>query len=328
MNELRPTTGEEVFHYVSMDKASYILGSEGDIYCGHSNFMNDKLESWQGCLEILKYLKRCVAPKIYQVIESNLRENSAMAKLMTSGYSYFMPYVWCVTPKRDSAYHWRNYTDKQKGGYCFGFNLQQLRGAIECRNARFGVYSSLYLAPCFYLKEDEDKELIAKFLARFIEILQSDLDNIEENYGTKNAISHVCNVIAAILTLAPLFKDKKWRREEERRLILKKSPVIVGKTYERSHLSDICEHPYNLMSSMTISPHGNQAELVHNLQSKIAIVPDQISFSDVNKTIVDYYITKGKEDIDKDFEEYVVFHAKKDKKAPIMSQEEFFAKPE
>ena len=81
-------------------------------------------------------------------------------------------------------------------------------------------------------------------------------------------------------------------------------------------------------SSITISPHGNQAELVHNLQSKIAIVPGQLSFSDVDKTFVDYYITKGNEDIGKNFEEYVIFHAKKDKKAPIMSQEEFFAKPE
>lgn len=329
MNELRPTTGEEVFHYVSMDKASYIMGPEGDIYCGHSNFLNDKLESWQGCLEILKNLRRYIPSEPYQAIEYYLRENSALAKLTTSGYSYFMPYVWCVMPERDSVYQWRNYTDKQNGGYCFGFNLKRLREVCKCRNERYCKSSALFLAPCFYI--DEDKDLICEFMERFVELAREDIEKIKIEKtpdGTLKFDPALQDIIAAILTLAPVFKDKKWRREEERRLILKKSPVIVGKTYERSHLSDICEHPYNLMSSITISPHGNQAELVHNLQSKIAIVPGQMSFSDVDKTFVDYYITKGNEDIGKNFEEYVIFHAKKDKKAPIMSQEEFFAKPE
>ena len=291
MNALRPTTGE-VFHYVGMDKSKFIFGAEGDIFCGHSNFMNDKLESWQGCLEFLKYLKNRLPTEPYRVLESHLRENSAQAKLTTSGYSYFMPYVWCVMPERDSVYQWRNYTDKQKGGYCFGFNLNLLRETIKCRNSRYGVYSSLFLAPCFYIGEDDD--LITTFMTTFIDVIaREEMKNIEENPRTGNWDQSIMNLIGAILTLAPLFKDKKWHREQERRLILKKSPVLVEKTYERSHLSDICEHPYNLMSSITISPHGNQAELLHNLRSQIAI-PEKgrVFASTVDRRITDYYITK------------------------------------
>ena len=320
MNELRQTTGE-VFHYVSMDKSKYIFGTEGDVFCGHSNFMNDKLESWQGCLEFLKYLKKRLSPEPYRVLESNLRENSAQAKLNTSGYSYFMPYVWCVMPERDSVYQWRNYTDKQSGGYCFGFDVNTLREAIRLRNARYGMWSSLFLAPCFYIGQDDD--LIAAFMNTFFDVIaRNDLKNIEENFQTGKVLQSICNLIGAIFTLAPLFKDKKWNRERERRLILKKSPVFVGKTYERSRLSDICEHPFNLMSSITISPHGNQAELLHNLQSQIAI-PEKgrVFASAVDRRITDYYITK--EDIDDAYEEYVLGEINKGRGELIISQEEF-----
>ena len=248
VNSLRPTIGEEVFHYVSMDKATYTLRPDGDINCGHSNFMNDHLESWQGCLEFLKYIKKRLSPAPYQVLETNLRENSAVAKLTTSGYSCFMPYIFCVMPEKDSVYQWRNYTDKQKGGYCFAFNLNLLRETIRCRNARYGTFSSMFLAPCFYIGEDDD--LIDTFMNTFINVIaRAELKDIEANFGTTKGIPSILNVISAIFTLAPLFKDKKWKREQEYRLILKKSPVIVGERYVRSHLSDICEHPFNLTTS-------------------------------------------------------------------------------
>ena len=320
INRLRPITGDEVFHYVSMDKSKYMLNPQGDIFCGHSNFMNDTLESWTGCLEFLKYLKKNLSPEPYSVLEYNLRENSAQAKLTTKGYSYFMPYVWCVMPERDSVYQWRNYTDKQKGGYCFGFNLNLLQKTIECRNARYGMFSSIFMAPCFYIGKDDD--LIDAFMTAFIGEVADDLKNIQDNFQTGKDVQSICNVIGAIFTLAPLFKDKKWHREQEYRLILKKAPVLIGQSYERSHLSDICEHPYNLMSSITISPHGDRSELIHNLQSQIAIEPKKIFYSEINRTVTDYYISQEK--INSDYEEkYVLECTSKDKTASIMSQEEY-----
>lgn len=320
MNELRSIKGEEVFHYVGMDKSKFILDPSGDIYCGHSNFMNDKLESWQGCLLFLKYLKKILSSEPYRVLDSNLRENSAQAKLSANGYSYFMPYVWCVMPERDAVYQWRNYTDKQKGGYCFEFNLKCLKKAIECRNKKIS-YSSLYFAPCFYIDEDDD--LIDRFMTGFIEIARYDLDNIEKNFRTGREIQSILDIMAAIFTLAPLFKDRKWCKEQEWRLILKKSPVIVGQTYERSHLSDICGHPFNLMSSIRISPHGNQAELLHNLQSRIAIPEKSVFVSAVDRRITDYYITKEK--IDSDYEDYVLDEISNGRGRSIISQEEFLS---
>ena len=321
MNELRPTLGDELFHYVSLDKSKYILEAGGDIYCGHSNFMNDKLESWQGCLTFLKYLKRILSEEPYRVLETNLRENSAVAKLTTSGYSYFMPYVMCVMPEKDSVYQWRNYTDREKGGYCFGFNLSTLRAMIKQRNERFNTYSTIYLAPCFYIGEDDT--LIDDFMSAFIEVFaKKDLEKIETNLYTDVGEKAVIDIIGAVMTLAPLFKDKKWKREKERRLILKKSPVLVKQTYERSHLSDVCEHPFNLMSSITISPHGNQAELLHNLRSRIAIPENgKVFASTVDRRITDYYITK--EDIDDAYEKYVLGEIKNGRGKSIISQEEF-----
>lgn len=320
MNTLRPTVGEELFHYVSMDKSIYTLQPDGDINCGHSNFMNDHLESWQGVLLFLKYIRKNLTAAPYQVLETNLRENSAMAKLNTSGYSYFMPYIFCVMPEKDSAYQWRNYTDRQKGGYCFAFNLDLLRETIKCRNARYGSFSSMFLAPCFYIGKDDD--LIDTFMDTFINVIaRSGLKNIEASFLTEKGIQSILNVISAILTLAPLFKDKRWNREQEYRLILKKAPVIVGERYVRSHLSDICGHPLNLMSAITISPHGNQAELLQNLRSRIAIPEKRIFASSVNRRITDYYITK--EEVDSAYEEYVLGEINNGRGNSIISQEEY-----
>ncbi len=322
MNALRPMNCDEVFHYVSRDKAEYILGNDSDIFCGHSNFMNDKQESWQGCLVFLEHLKKVMSAEPYQVLETNLRENSAMAKLTTSGYSYFMPYIMCVTPQKDSAYQWRNYTDKQKGGYCFGFNLKSLRDAIERRNKKFNMYSSVFLAPCFYIGEDDS--LIESFMRKFIgSVAKTELKTIEDRFKTAECTQAIIDIIGAIFTLAPLFKDKKWKREREWRLILKKAHVAVNQRYVRSHLADICEHPYNLMSSIILSPHGNEAELLQYLSSKLAAAVGVISSSKVSKPIVDYYITPV--EIDKDYEEDVLAKLEKDEAYSIASQEEYRA---
>ena len=32
INRLRPITGDEVFHYVSMDKSKYMMNPQGDIF--------------------------------------------------------------------------------------------------------------------------------------------------------------------------------------------------------------------------------------------------------------------------------------------------------
>lgn len=320
INTLRPTNFYEVFHYVGRDKAEYILSNDSDIFCGHSNFMNDKQESWQGCLVFLEHLKKVLSAKPYRVLETNLREISAIAKLTTSGYSYFMPYIMCVTPQKDSAYQWRNYTDKQKGGYCFGFNLKSLRDTIEQRNKKFNMYSSVFLAPCFYIGEDD--ALIESFMREFIgSVAKSELKTIEDRFKSAECTQAIIDTIGAIFTLAPLFKDKKWRREREWRLILKKAHVAVNQRYVRSHLSDICEHPFNLMSSITLSPHGDQAELLQYLYSKLSVANSIVLSSMVSKYIAEYYITP--KEIDKDYEEDVLAKLEKDEAYSIVSQEEY-----
>lgn len=318
MNELRPLPSMELCHYVGLEKSKYILNANSDLFCGHSNFMNDKNESWSGCRLFLRCLQQVLPSKPYAALADNLRENSAMAKMNGSGFSYFMPYVMSLTPNEDSAYQWRHYTDNQKGGYCFRFNVNLLRCAIQKRN-KYNEYSALYLAPCFYI--GEDTSLIELFMAKFINCAQEELTDIRTNFRTKKEVCSFRSLIGAIFTLAPLFKDRRWRREHEWRLILTKRPMVIGEQYARTRLSEICGHPLNLMTSITISPHGNQSELRWNLESKFAFPPEFIEPSGVNRTIADYYITH--EPINSAYEEYVVARANINKSSLIVSQDEF-----
>ncbi len=321
IRELRPITCDELFHYVSIYKAQYLLKPDADFFCGHCNFMNDKLESWLGILLFLKYLKPKLTDNAYHVLAYNLRENSSRARLSTSGYSYFMPYVMCFTPEKDSIYQWRHYTDQKKGGYCFGFDVAKLKDAIHTRQSRFNRLSGLYLVPCFYTGEDD--KLIDKVMANFIEyVAKEDIEHFQNYLLTGYELPCLSRIMGAIFTLAPLFKDRKWKRERECRLILKKSPVIIGEAYAQSYLRDVCGHPFNLMESLTISPHGNNAELRYNLESRIACPPKMIKESKIGKIATDYYITP--ECLNPRYETYLLkeFEIGHDP-CKIMSQAEF-----
>lgn len=318
----RPITCKELFHYVSIDKSQHILGGEADFFCAHSNFMNDTMECWNGCIIFLEHLKSKLPSEQYATLEHNLRENAEFAKQNSAGYSYFMPYIMCTMPIKDSPYQWRNYTDRNRGGYCIGFDREGLESKILQRNQKYSQYSSLYLAPCFYI--GKDNKVIEEIVSEVIAFMEKDIEVYVRKFMTGDELSALRDIIATIFTLAPLFKDEKWMHEQEIRMILSKRPVVVGEKYVKAHIADFCEHPYNLMTSITISPHGNQTDLLRNLQSRIAIEPGKIGYSLISRTVTNHYVTNN--DVSDAYEKYVLSAVESNKMTAIMSQEEYSKK--
>lgn len=322
--QTKPT---RLFHYVSKDKAEYILKPNSDIYCGHSSRQNDPCEICVGCMEFLKFCSRknALPPTHVEVLRQLLRYNFLDSKFKgLAGLAKFtptMPYLFSVTPNEESPYQWRNYTDKKNGGYCFCFDYHGFYQALRDRR-RGEVNVALLFAPCLYIGLN-DGSIEELFLA-LLDDYKCEFEKYSRCNDPLSLPKLVQSLQGGILTIAPLIKHCKWAHESEWRLILVPGQTSCDAQYRPSGLSDTfhCSHPIDLMTSIKISPHGNTRDLRKHAESINIEAKPLLEESLVDKSFARHYIVLDSDKLNEAYEEYVLNHSKD---AEIKSQDAFLS---
>ena len=67
--------------------------------------------------------------------------------------------------------------------------MNLLQKTIECRNARYGMFSSIFMAPCFYIGKDDD--LIGAFMTAFIDAVADITESENQPVRNSNAIKKI-----------------------------------------------------------------------------------------------------------------------------------------
>ena len=324
LTKLCQTVPNKLYHYVRKDSAFHTL-AKNDIFCGHTSRMNDPCEVCLGCIEFVKYCrhKAVLDEKHLQALENILRADLAFARLQNQ-YPAFMPYIFCMMPEEEAVYQWRNYTSKENGGYCFCFDGAKLNDAIRLVRGKKDGTSTLLLLKCFYVGKDDDAiEQIFDALVRYLNI---PLQMFAKESDPLDNIPNLICIRGILFTIASLIKDKKWANEKEWRLILIPSPTSCDKQYSGIGLTDCKKIAVKLMSSIIISPHGNQTSLKENLKRLNPYASKIASDSCIDKSVVDNYIIIQDGNLDRQYEEFVLDALRNNRQGRIISQEEFFAK--
>lgn len=269
-----------LYHYTSVDTLNKFLEDSGDLYCTHSQVLNDSSELKMGMVAVDKYLQEMFDWSASKA--AWFRENY---NRLVSGKDIVVPWIMSFSQERDSLNQWGMYTDRVKGGVAVGFRMAELWGAID----RFpGAYSKavlrpneekgtsrafeLRLLPCLYAKTDAKlihslfDEVLLPHKASFKAIGDAaSIDDINPKDFT--------GAIFAILEVSSIIKHEAFKHEKEIRLALMpmtKSLVdceLIGgkprwKTYISETLKEGIGNPRRkalrgMIKEIMISPHGD-----------------------------------------------------------------------
>ena len=321
-----------LYHYVRKDKSCFVLKPDADISCGHASCQNDPCEICTGCIAFVEYCRKMqvLSSSQLQIVENLLRYNLILPKLKgmpslndRASYPPAMPWIFCTTPNNDSPYQWRNYTDRNEGGYCYCFDVSKLEKAIQRRNGQHKD-SVLILLPCYYLGRDDDA--IEQIFKALLQDMYRDISMLREAKHPSTVDQQTLNRIqGAILTVAPLIKHRKWAHEQEWRLVLIRGCNLNAEQYLPSQLSEVCEHPINLMTAIKVSPQGNERKLREHIESLNDGVSRMVTASRVSMSVVEHYIKLEDDKLDMRYENHVLSQPIG---GDVMSQAEFLAELE
>jgi len=332
LDNLKLQRPDELYNYVGYDLLQKFFCDKADISCGSIIDMNDRYEVKFGANKILRQWmdSGVITAKAYETLKQNIEINYDRGRSLIKPQQVLMPYVFCMSSLLDSAYMWRNYiTDPEKGGYCICFNSQLLQDAINVRNKQFN--STLSLVPVFYGEQNEEEiSILSAALAADV------YDDIKLfNDSPMCADEAAKRIMGSVFSLAPYIKEKQWAKEQEWRLLLLnedcRSIREEGKIErQNTHLMDTGFPPAYFMTSIMISPQGNEQLLRENIAQ--FLTPEEecrLPKSKLSRSVVKNYIEIGEVEDDDTvvdflkYQEFVLDETAKNGRAEMMSFIEF-----
>lgn len=302
INKLRPIIPAKLYHYCAKEDLKYFLGTEGEISCRHATAQEDRYEVWEGCRAFKEFIKSRYGQthRVYQLLTDELVFSSVLGDIEHHGCSPLKPFTFSFTGQVDAPYQWKHYTGPQ-GGFSIEFDTIKLIDAIKIL-ARERFTDVLYLfAPCFYreVNEDEIRCLNQALLCEHVEDFNAVSVEIDRNVLAA-AVADIRNKVFAV---APLIKQKKYRHEQEWRLVMKYS-VSPMKERVSSGISSVIGGLGDIITGIMLSPQGDEEELSRVFDLRSIKKDLRLQKSSLDCSVVENYIEAN--NISTDYEDYVV----------------------
>lgn len=232
-----------LWHYTSGPALINILKSQ-EIWATHYTCLNDEREVSGGFGVLLRWLGVAGLPHGYKhkdhlsIFFDRIRfllRGELLPELKQRPFGFpesylsdiFQCFVASFSKEDDDLAQWRAYGGGE-GGYALGFEQPVIDSC--CQAADFG---SIVLAPVLYEPADQSK-LVCDFIGEMVTSLETELAKPPELRQAHSRDEGSVQVHAArdALTIfsyiAPLFKDRSFRAEEERRILFHAEHLKLG----------------------------------------------------------------------------------------------------
>lgn len=248
------------YHYTTANVLERFLAEDGDIFCTHYRALNDDSEFREGFKCVLQYARK-------RGWDDALIDRLEQLGNHFNEKDFFMPWVFSFSLYNDMLSQWVAYTDQKTGGYAIGFNMKQLDQLIKNGREKTEKIPVKVVVNCIYAGVDDvDVELDKTF---------NDPQLISYVHSKQLDINMESKLIAAVIMMSAMIKEKSFFQETETRLILlvddkalyRDMISLNGKPRMKANLSQRIGYLRDLIKSVVISPHGNQDSLYANAMS-------------------------------------------------------------